>query len=261
MEKTRLNMVTEDNFSEGLTPSGLSRNHEELSENIQLIEKLTRLRRAEPLYSSEALGESFKYGQKQLERKAPSHLQKDFGVSTEGKTIEEMAAEYHDCIENLLQQPNLIVRKDGTLSKQEPTINIGDRKSRKIVSFENNPLYDKNHFISSYGITPEAFDDFEATGNIGLSPAEKKVKTDESQKKKYKREQENASSFYSKLPNDAKISDSKLREVEMLQEQLKTDSNFQLTDKEKSLIERAERYQQYKQEFSKNNSKIFDDEL
>jgi hypothetical protein len=47
----------------------------------------------------------------------------------------------------------------------------------------------------------------------------------------------------------------------MLQEQLKTDSNFQLTDKEKSLIERAERYQQSKQEFSKNNPKIFDDEL
>ena len=85
MEKTRLNRVTEDNFSEGLTPSGLSRNHEELSENIQLIEKLTRLRRAEPLYSNEALGESFKYGQKQLERKAPSHLQKDFGFLVKEK--------------------------------------------------------------------------------------------------------------------------------------------------------------------------------
>ena len=216
-------MVTEDNFSEGLTPSGLSRNHEELSENIQLIEKLTRLRRAEPLYSSEALGESFKYGQKQLERKAPSHLKKDFGVSSEGKTIEEMAAEYHDCIENLLQQPNLIVRKDGTLSKQEPTINIGDRKSRKIVSFENNSLYDKNHFISSYGITPEAFDDFEATGNIGLSPAEKKIKTDKLQKKRAQMQKEgaNTNSFRRSLPEDARISNSQLREVEMLQEQLK----------------------------------------
>jgi hypothetical protein len=255
MKKTRLNMVTEGNFSEGLTPSGLSRNHEELSENIQLIEKLTRFRRAEPLYSSEALGESFKYGQKQLERKALSHLQKDFGVSSEGKTIEEMAAEYHDCIENLLQHPNLIVRKDGTLSKQEPTINIGDRKSRKIVSFENNPLYDKNHFISSYEITPEAFDDFEATGNIGLSPAEKKIKTDKLQKKlaQMQKEAANTNSFRSSLSEDARMSNSQLREVEMLQEQLKIDSNFQLTDKDKSLIQRAEKYKHHKNQFNQNN--------
>jgi hypothetical protein len=174
-----------------------------------------------------------------------------------------MAAEYHDCIENLLQQTDLFVRKDGKLSKQEPTINIGDPKSRKIVSFENNPLYDKNHFISSYEITPEAFNSFEVTSNIGLSPAEKKVKTDQLQKvqARTEREQENASSFYSNLPNYAKISNKQLDEFEMLQEQLKTHSNFQLTDKQKNLIERGEKYLQHKQEFSKNNPKIFDDEL
>jgi hypothetical protein len=69
MEKSGLTMVqtsNEDSFSNGLTPSGLSVNHEKLSENIQFIEKLTRLRRAEPLYSSEVLGESFQYSQKQL---------------------------------------------------------------------------------------------------------------------------------------------------------------------------------------------------
>lgn len=253
----------EDSFSNELTPSGLSVNHEKFNEKIQFVEKLTRLRRAEPLYSSEVLGESFQYSQKQLEIKASRHLQKDFGVSIEGKTIEEMAAEYHDCIENLLQQPNLVIRKDGKLSKQEPTINIGDPKSRKIVSFENNPLYDKNHFVSSYEIKPEAFDSFEVTGNIGLSPAEKKVKTDELQKiqAKTEREQENASSLYSNLPNDAKISNRQLDEFEMLQEQLKTDSNFQLSDKQKNLSERAEKYLQHKQEFSKNNPKVFDDEL
>jgi hypothetical protein len=49
-----------------------------------------------------ALGE-FKYGQKQLERKALSHLQKRLRFLVKEKTIEEMAAEYHDCIENLLQ--------------------------------------------------------------------------------------------------------------------------------------------------------------
>jgi len=260
MEKSKNSRLTmaqisnEDSLSNGLTPSGLSRNHEELSENIQLIEKLTRLRRAEPLYSSEVLGDSYQYGGKQLERKALRHL-KDFGISTEGKTVEEMAMEYKDLVESLLSRSNLVIRENGTLNQQEPTINIGDRKSRKIVSFENNPLYDKNHFISSYGITPEAFDDFEATGNIGLSPADKKVKTDELQKQKYKREreQETASLLYSQLPNDAKISDSQLREVEMLQEQLKTDSNFKLTDKEKSLIQRAEKYKHHKNYLNQNN--------
>lgn len=75
-----------------LQSSGLSRNHEELSENIQFIEKLTRLRRAQPLYPSQVLGDSYKYGGKQLERKAPRHLE-DFGISTDGKTVEEMAIE------------------------------------------------------------------------------------------------------------------------------------------------------------------------
>ena len=172
----------------------------------------------------EVNGENFEFERDQIEKKAPLH---------------------------------------GTLNKLEPTINIGDSKTKTIVSFENNPLYDKKHFISSYRISSPAFDDFKATGNIGLSPAEKKVLTDEFQKEQAKaeREQENASSFYSKLPNDAKISHSQLREVEMLQEQLKRDSNFQLTEKEKSLIQRAERYQQHKEEFYKNNPHIFDDEL
>lgn len=38
-------------------------------------------------------------------------------------------------------------------------------------------------------------------------------------------------------------------------------NNFQLTDKQKTFIERAEKYLQHKQEFSKNNPKIFDDKL
>nr|YP_010448043.1 hypothetical protein NRL27_pgp008 [Nitzschia dubiiformis]UTQ75524.1 hypothetical protein [Nitzschia dubiiformis] len=111
-----------------LESSGLSRNHEQLSENIQFIEKLTRLRRAQPLYSSKVLGDSYKYGGKQLEIKAPGHLG-DFGICTEWKTIEEMAIEYKDLLENLLSKPNLVIREDGTLNKQEPTINIGDPES------------------------------------------------------------------------------------------------------------------------------------
>ena len=60
-----------------------------------------------------------------MERKAPRHLE-DFGICTEGKTIEEMAIEYKDLLENLVSKPNLVIREDGTLNKQEPTINIGD---------------------------------------------------------------------------------------------------------------------------------------
>lgn len=52
-----------------------------------------------------------------------------------------------------------------------------------------------------------------------------------------------------------------LLQTNILQKQLKTDYNFQLTDKQKNLIEQAEKYLLHKQEFSKNNPKIFDNEL
>lgn len=79
-----------------LQSSGLSGNHEELSENIQFIEKQTRLRRAQPLYPSQILGDSYQYGGKQLQRKAPKHFP-DFGISIVGKSIEELSVEYKDC--------------------------------------------------------------------------------------------------------------------------------------------------------------------
>jgi hypothetical protein len=84
MQKRVQLKMAKNNFSNNLESSGLSRNHEQLSKNIQSIEKLTRLRRAQPLYSSQVLGDSFKYGGKQLERKAPRHLE-DFGISMRGK--------------------------------------------------------------------------------------------------------------------------------------------------------------------------------
>ena len=75
-------------------------------------------------------------------------------------------------METILSKQGLVVRKDGTLNKQEPTINIGDPETRGIISFENNPLYDKHHFISSYPVSPEAFEAFKETGNIGISKEE-----------------------------------------------------------------------------------------
>jgi hypothetical protein len=73
IKKSWLDMTqtsNENSFSNELTPSGLSQNHEELSKNTQSIEKLTKLRRAQPLYPSQVLGDSYEYGGKQLERKS-----------------------------------------------------------------------------------------------------------------------------------------------------------------------------------------------
>jgi len=234
-KRVQLDMAkNENNFSNKLESSGLSRNHKELSENIQSIEKLTRLQRAQPLYSSQVLGDSYKYGVKQLERKAPRHLE-DFGISTEEKTVEEMAMEYKELLESLLSKLNLVIRQDGTLNKQEPVINIGDPESRGIVSFENNPLYEDHHFITSYPISEEAFETFEKTGNIGLSAEERAQEINELQRTQAQAERERttARSFYSSLLEDACIGNQQLREVEAIQERLKEDPNFQLTEKEK----------------------------
>jgi hypothetical protein len=84
------------------------------------------------------------------------------------------------------------------------------------------------------------------TGEIGLSPEEKKTKIDAFQKKQAQAERERttARSFYSSLPEDARIGNQQLREVEGIQERLKEDPNSPLTEKEKNLIQRAENYQQ-----------------
>ena len=241
---------------------GLSRNHEQLSENVKAIEKLTRLRRSQPLYPSQALGDSYKYSGKQLERKAPRHLQ-DFDISIEGKTVEEMAIEYKDLLETILAKPNLVICEEGTLNKQEPTVNIGDPETRGIVSFEKNSLYEDHHFISGYPISEEAFEVFKETGNIGLSPAERKSKIDTFQRKQAQAEREKttASSFYSSLPEDARIGNQQLREVEAIQERLKEDPKSPLTEKERSLIQRAEKYQQYRNKFYQDNPDIDKDEF
>jgi hypothetical protein len=245
-----------------LESSGLSRNHEQLSENVQFIEKLTRLRRAQPLYPSQVLGDSYKYGGKQLERKAPRHLE-DFGICTEGKTLEEMAIEYKDLLEILVSKPNLVIREDGTLNKQEPTINIGDPESLGIVSFENNPLYEDYYFISGYPVSKEAFKTFEETGNVGSSPEERAQEKNKLQRTQAQAERERkaARSFYSNLPEEARIGNQQLREVEAIQERLKEDPKFSPTEKEKNLIQRAEKYQQYKDKFDQNNPDVDRDEL
>lgn len=198
--------MAENNFLNNFESSGLSENLQELSQNIQEIEIRTHLRIAEPLQSSEILGDSYEYGGKHSERKAPKNLP-DFDISIEGKSLEEMAMEYKDLVETILAKQSLVVRKDGTINKQEPTISIKDPEIPAITAFENNSLYDKHRFISSYPVSQEAFDHFKKTGNIGLSPEEKKAKIDAFQKKEAQAEIERttAPSFYTSLAEYAGI--------------------------------------------------------
>jgi hypothetical protein len=246
-----------------LQSSGLSRNREQLSKNIQFIEKLTRLRRAQPLYSSEVLGDSFKYSQQQLERKAPRHLTNDYNISIEGKTKTQQGLVYFHEVEEMLKTPNLIVREDGTMNQQEPAIICFDPDSKLFASFENNPLYEDHHFISSYEIDDDAVKEFIMTGNIGENPETRKAKIDQDQKLKaaHERIRENANSFYQTLPQDARIGNKQLREAEALKQKLKEDPKFQLTEKEKTMIQRAEKYQQYKNQYYQKNPEIDKDEL
>jgi len=82
-KRVQLHMAKkENNFSNKLESFGLSRNHEKLSENTQFIEKITILLRAQPLYPSQVLGDSYQYGSKQLKKKAPHYLE-NFGIFTE----------------------------------------------------------------------------------------------------------------------------------------------------------------------------------
>jgi hypothetical protein len=234
-----------------------------LPENVQLIEKRTRARRAEPPYSSEVLGKSFQYSQEQLEIKAQSHLQKDYDVSSEGMTKNEQGLSYKALIEDLLQTPNLIVQEHGTMNHQESATIFFDPDSTLFASFENNPLYEDHHFVTLYKINKDAVNEFIKTGNIGESTEMREAKIDQDQRLKaiQKQIQVNEQLFYQILPKDAHIGNKQLREVEKLQEQLQADPNVKITAKEKALLERAERYAKHKETFSRNTQDKFNNEL
>ncbi len=139
-------------------------------------------------------------------------------------------------MEELLKTPNLIVREDRTMNHQEPATIFFDKDSQLFTSFENNPLYEDHHFISSYEIDDNAANDFIRTGNIGESPETRKAKIDQDQRLKtvQERTQANEHSFYKTLPEDARIDNKQLREAKIFKAQLEADPNFQLTDKQKA---------------------------
>jgi hypothetical protein len=116
-----------------------------------------------------------------------------------------------------------------------------------------------HHFISGYPVSEEAFETFKETGNIGISPEERAQEINELQRTQAQAEREKttARSFYSSL----RIGNQQLREVETLQEQLKQDPSISLTEKEKNMIQRAEKYQEYKKKFYQDNPDIDRDEF
>jgi len=57
------------------------------------------------------------------------------------------------------------------------------------------------------------------------------------------REQKNERSFYSYLPEDARMRHRELREVKHIQEQLRQEPDLPITEKELALLQRADKYQ------------------
>lgn len=208
-ERVQLKMSKkENNFSNKLESSGLSRNHEKLSKNSQFIEKLTKFQRAQPYISSEVLNNSFKYREQQLERKTQRHLFDDYNISIERKTKTQQGLLYFYEVEKMLKTADLVVREDEMMNHQEPAIIFFAPKLKLFASFENNVLYEDHYFISSYEIDGNAVKKFIRTGNIGESRETRKAKIDQNQKLKSVKErmQKNKNSFYQILPKNLIIS-------------------------------------------------------
>jgi len=241
-----------------LRPDGLSENHDSLPAKLKEIEIKTRRRRQEPLYPSESLGDSYKYGGPQLKRKAPRHLLKDYGIPVEGKTDFQLAVEYRALIEGQLAKPNLDVRLDGILSDKEPAIFMGDPDVLAITIFEKNTLYEDNHFVSNYRVSPESYTEAMETGKLGISDAERADLVNEAQRLQAlkDRQKQSSDSLYSNLPPEARMSNQQLREVQALQDQLGENPNFPLTEKQQALMDRASKYEHYKNQYNQNNLDI-----
>ena len=82
---------------------------------------------------------------------------------------EEIGKAYFNEIKKFLKKPNLIVRKQGTMNKREGAIIFYDNTTGLFAGFENNPLYNYFHLISSYQTALEDRVEFLETSNIGKS--------------------------------------------------------------------------------------------
>ena len=56
------------------------------------------------------------------------------------------------------------------------------------------------------------------------------------------------------MPNDAKISDNQLKDATKINNRIENDPGVKLNKKEKNLLKRVDRYDNYKEQFYKENN-------
>ena len=249
-----------------LDPSGLSKNHNQLSSADKLREQLTAKRRAEKLQSSQVLGDRFKYGDQQLDLKSGQrdHLPESMGNHTKAEKRNALFQQSEDTLASALgPRSRGIVHARGCRNEMEPAFNVGNPDTLIITSFEAHPFYDNYHFITSHPVSEAAFERFAQTGNIGLSKAEKaeqKLRLEQI-KSTVAQNQANKKLFYDSLPKDALMGNAQLREVDTLKQQLNQNPNITLTTKQEKLLIRAERHEKHKTNFCNKHPEINKNDL
>ena len=150
---TQIHMVKSD----GLEESGLSKNHNEFSEEIQQIEKRTSERRAHPIRQSKTDPKKY-YAENQGVKKGKKHLP-DFEINLETMSDNEIAKKVYEISENVLQD----LKTDtyfGTLNLAEDVVIELNQLSRTLAIYEDHPIYsgEYQHHITTYKATQKAID-------------------------------------------------------------------------------------------------------
>ena len=149
-------------FDETVQQSGLSNQHDQLSPIEQTIENRTRDRRAGDVSASE-IDPKKGYSPKQTLKKGKSHLESDFGIDTSQMSNEEISQQMVQIAEDNLADPATEVYTNGTAQYQEDTVIALNKRTKIVSTYEDNPMYEKQHFISTYKTTDQGIREFEST--------------------------------------------------------------------------------------------------
>jgi len=285
--------------SEGIDSSGLSTNHDQFSEDVQKMERMTARRREEP--KSQSRVDKNKYYSKS-QTAAKNHL-RDFGYNKEElerMTSEEAAAKVESTSEYYLGHPNTEEYK-GTLSLQE-NVNIYFHEEDGVtLMFEDNPLYEglnEQHFISIYKPNNEAQEELQSNQpriidkdslkpGLRVTPADpdgltfktrgpnlgqpidsqlkEKQLAEEAAAKEEAREEVikelGLKPTYQQLQPTERISNRQKEEVLQLRRRLSEDPDFHLNNDQKNILERAERYEKAYDELDRIREQTIEEEL
>lgn len=189
--------------SNGLLDNGLSTNHNDLSFKDRIYERKTKERRASPWIPSEVLGNKYRYGHLQLEKKMPFHLdefanylikyennsviKRELGNDVLKTLLKYRETQNFDLLDNLqtdqkskimimsseclLQNSKTNLFKNATLQYRDYA-HIGfDETAPFFVGFEDNPIFNGEHhfFISGWKPSDAAvkkFKDEIETGSV-----------------------------------------------------------------------------------------------